>query len=317
MNIGGKKWLVLLAAGAGLAMAVNAASTPPPVPPLPPLLASPMQFFRDLLATNAAGREAYLAGRTPAQKKLLDQKLAEYQALNPEQRELRLTMTELRYFLVNLLPLPKEMRTNYWPQLPAKYRPMLAERLRIWDVLSAENQAKLLDNESALSCLLRLEKAPLPPLPTAPPSLPPVRRRQIEEAMGLWNGISEAQRQTMVARFHRFFELSEREKRQTLETLPVSQRQNCEAFLAAFARLPKEQRAKCTAALGQFLSLAPAEQDQFLKNAVRWQAMRPADRQAVRAIIQEVPPLPPLPPGFIPGHTVGITGGLTNDPILR
>ena len=70
----------------------NVQSTPPPVPPVP-TMKSPVDSFRTLLVMPAADRKAHLATRTAeVQQKIVD-KIREYQALTPEERELRLKIT--------------------------------------------------------------------------------------------------------------------------------------------------------------------------------------------------------------------------------
>ena len=42
----------------------------------------------------------------------------------------------------------------------------------------------------------------------------------------------------------------------------------------------------------------PTERAEFLKNARRWSQMPPAERQAWRDLVANVPEWPPMPPGF-------------------
>lgn len=295
---------------AGMMWAAVPPSAPPVArPPLPPLGAPPMELFRVLLNTNSMGREAFLNTRTPEQRRLFEHKLAEYATLTPAQRELRLTLTDLRHYLLLFLHLPVEWRGTYLAQLPDAYRPMVAERLKMWDQLDEATRRELLQHEDLLAFLVRMENAPPVPQGFFLASLPPERRAPMEKALKVWNQAPAQHQQAMLARFKHFFQLSESEQRQVLDALPPDQRQAPEKFLAAFSRLPAEQREKYTAAVNRFLSLTPTEREQFLKNAMTWQTLTPEQRQAVKDMVSKVPPLPPLPPGLL-NETGGSLGGL-------
>jgi hypothetical protein len=50
-----------------------------------------------------AERREFLANRSPEAQKLILAKVKEYEALRPEERDLRLWVTELRWYLLPLL----------------------------------------------------------------------------------------------------------------------------------------------------------------------------------------------------------------------
>jgi hypothetical protein len=284
--------------GVWVAVAAFQAVTAEILPPLPPLPPSPLQFFRDLLNTNEAGRTAFLAGKLPEQRQAIEAKLAEYLALPADQRELRLCLTELRWYLLAVLRAPEKIRLQYLGQVPEKYRSLVQDRLKIWDTLPEENRKEMLQNEAALAYIIRLEQTTPLQGQALLAALPEEKRRQVATFLEVWRGLPVAQQQAMVSRFQQFFGLTEPEKRQTLKSVPVEQRQQTEQVLGAFERLPKEQREKCLAAFQQFLNLTAKEREQFLQNAIRWQAMSPETRQSLSNWVQKFPPLPPLPPGF-------------------
>jgi hypothetical protein len=267
--------------------------------------------FRDLLSTNAAGREAFLSQRSPEQRQLIAQKLAEYEGLSPAQRELRLTLTDLRHYLMLFLHLPESWRETYLAQLPEMYRPLVAERLKIWDRLDETTRKELLQNEDLLAYLVRLENAPPVPQGLFLFSLPKERRLAIEAALKTWNQTPPQRQQAMLQRFKHFFHLSEAEQRQVLEALPPQERQTPERFLAALFRLPARQREKYAEALNRFLSLSPTEQEQFLRNAMTWKSLTPEQREIVREMVNKVPPLPPLPPGLLQNTGPALGGAPT------
>src|SRR5437762_10215665 len=104
---------VVVAAGSQLLStclpAQNAANSPvapraraakPPVPiivPSVPSPKSPVDLFRDLLAMSPAERKNFLTNRPPAAQKMILAKVREYESLKPDQREVRLKVTELRW----------------------------------------------------------------------------------------------------------------------------------------------------------------------------------------------------------------------------
>jgi hypothetical protein len=302
-------WCIL-----GAALCNRAPAAEMVAPPVPPMPASPTQFFRDLLATNEVGRAASLASKNPEQRRILEQKLQEYLALNPDQRELKLTLTDLRYYLMALLRAPLPMRELHFAQLPEKYRPLIAERLRVWDRLPQATQQELLTNEASLSYLVRLDKASPLQGKAMLAALPAEKRQQMEVALSQWRALPADQQQDLTTRFGRFFELTEKERQQTLAVLPADLRRNNEQMLAALARLPKEQRERCMSGLEKFLTLSQAEREQFLQNAARWQAMSTDQRKTMRDSVMKFPPMPPMPPGFF---GVPITAVPTNRPSVQ
>ena len=68
-----------------------------------PRMQSPVDFFRQLLAMTPAERVASLTNRPPEARARILAKVREYQALGPDERELRLRATELRWYLTPLL----------------------------------------------------------------------------------------------------------------------------------------------------------------------------------------------------------------------
>ena len=79
---------------------VPVAIMPQMTPPMPP---SPMDYFRSLLAMSPAQRESALAKKPARIRERILAKVNEYAALDPDERELRLRATELRWYLMPLL----------------------------------------------------------------------------------------------------------------------------------------------------------------------------------------------------------------------
>src|ERR1019366_3696650 len=102
--------LVLCAAGQMLVSPAPAQDSTNPSPPLksfsvpanvmPPLpqTHSPVAFFRQLLGMTPPERANYLTNRPPEIRERILAKAREYLTLDPNERELRLRATELRWY---------------------------------------------------------------------------------------------------------------------------------------------------------------------------------------------------------------------------
>jgi len=89
-----------------------------------------------------------------------------------------------------------------------------------------------------------------------------------------------------------------------------------EKTLKTFDGLPPAQRGRCLRAFTQFASMSQQDRAEFLKNAERWSQMSPADRQAWRDLVVNVPVWPPLPEGFVaqPASPLNSHSSVTTNP---
>ena len=294
-------WLALFAAGQIVVTPSSAqdstrvpVSAKPPVVPasiMPPPPQSPVKFFRQLLAMTAPERENYLTNRPPEIRDRILAKVLEYLALTPDERELRLRATELRWYL---LPLLRESPTNRaagLAQVPDDLRGLVQSRLTEWSILPPSLQTEFLANEGILYYFSHVDStnSPSPGGRVAPSDADQVR----------WNALTENDRLRIASEFNRFFELTPVEKQKTLGTLSDAERAQMEKTLQAFDKLPPAQRAQCERAFTKFAGMSPAERAEFLKNAERWSQMPPQERQAWRDLVAQVPVWPPLPNALI------------------
>ncbi len=267
------------------------------MPPLPQL-ASPVDIFRELLAMNPEQRERAIAEKPEPRRSSLRAKLAEYTALSPEERELRLHMTELRWRLTPLMNMNPTNRASLLRGVPVKDRKLIQERLQQWDQLKPQAQKELLDNQATVDYFARLETSSPDQRAAILQSLPEDRRAQVEADFNRWRSQSPNERDRLYRGLTQFFELTTQERERILAKLPASQRTQAQQTLDAIAKLPDDQRARCLESYRKFTSLSPAEREQFAKNAERWQAMSEASRENWRKLARTLPPLPPLPPGL-------------------
>ena len=261
---------------------------PPPANLIPPLPPSPVKYFRQLLAMTPLERDNYLTNRPPEVRDRILAKIREYLALAPDERELRLDATELRWYLPPLLRESPATRATHLAQVPDHLRDLVGNRLEQWDALPPQSQQEFLDNESALGYFSHVD-------PTNAPPEPGVQRGPSNAEQARWQALPEAERQKITAQFNQFFELKPAEKRKTLDTLSDAERAQMEKTLQSFDKLPPAQRAQCIRAFTKFAGMSPAERAEFLKSAERWSQLPPQERQAWRDLVAQVPLWPPLP----------------------
>ncbi len=247
------------------------------MPPSPQAL-SPVAFFRNLLAMSPKERSELLTNRAPEIRARIFVKIHEYEALDPDERELRLRATELRWYLMPLLQVKPANRADQLAQVPEDLRDLVKSRLTQWDILPPPLKEEFLKNDQALHYFVRIE----------PPGY------------SVTDGLPDSQGQKVSQQFSKFFELTAAEKQETLSTLSAAERTQMAKTLRAFDQLPSEQRMQCVHNYAKFAGLSAAERSEFLKNAERWSQMSPTERQAWRDLVAHVPQWPPLPPTIFP-----------------
>jgi Protein of unknown function (DUF3106). len=266
------------------------------LPPIPHSK-SPVDFFRELLALTPAGRENYLTNRPPEIRDRILAKVREYEALDPNERELRLRATELRWYLLPLLHESPTNRAARLAQVPDDLRDLVKTRLDLWNILPPPLQQEFFESERALRYFTQVDSPNNPPMPPIPPGRGRHHGPQ-DHNLARWNALPEDQRQKITAQFNQFFELTPEEKKKTLNTLSDAERQQMEKTLETFGQLPPWQRQQCIRAFTEFASMSAQEKQDFLKNAQRWSQMSPEERQTWRDLVTHVPEWPPLPPGL-------------------
>ncbi|HEX4350556.1 MAG TPA: DUF3106 domain-containing protein [Verrucomicrobiae bacterium] len=243
---------------------------------IPPPPQSPVVFFRQLLQMSPAERNKSLADRLPQARAHITAKVREYLALNPDERELRLRATELRWYLMPLLQMSPTNRTVRLAQVPPELQRLVQVRLSEWDVLPPRLQQEFLANDKTLNYVAHVE-TPNPPSP-------------------------DPQQQKIADQVNQFFDLTPGEKRKLLGTLSDSERTQMEKTLTTFDGLPAQQRALCIRNYAKFAGMSDGERAEFLKNAESWSKLSPQERQAWRDLVARIPMWPPMPQ--VPSHTV-------------
>lgn len=276
---------------------VREPETLPEMPPVPLGPRTPITFFRELLAMEEAERSLTLSTYPPERQTQILAKVREYELLDPNERELRLRVTELSWYLRPLMTTPAPYRAEQLAMIPEPNRGLLAKRLTEWDKLPGQVQKELLNLEPTLPYIAEIGGRSELQRQQILSHLSPARRSTLEKGLQKWGAMSEGQRQRTLYRFNQFFKLSRAEKEKTLMTLSEPERQHIERTLQTFANLSEDQRAWCLRSFEKFASLSPEERQEFLDRAERWKLMPPSEREAWRQLVAIVPPpLPPLPP---------------------
>jgi uncharacterized protein DUF3106 len=294
-----------------VAIPTNVALKPDLLPPTPTMAKSPVDFFRELSALSPAERRAALGNRSPENRKAILAKIREYEALKPDQRNLRLKATELRYYLLPLMRMPPTNRVEQLNLIPEEDRKMVEDHLKEWDAMPPALQAELLQHQDTIRYLLEIQGVAHPSLaPTTATNLSLARRTKLEKGIQEWQSLSETERDNMMGRFKQFFDLTESEQKKTLNTLSEAERRQIEKTLKNYAGLAPGQRNECLRSFNKFASMNLIERQQFLKNAEKWKLMTPDERATWRNIVEaapllppaqaNTPPLPPFPKASVP-----------------
>ena len=282
-------WMVVGSASLAQTSAPPAA-TPPQLTNAPSATFSagkcPVDTFRELLAMSASERNQFLTNRSLVSQRMIQAKIKEYLALSPEMRELRLRATELRWYLLPLMNAPATNRTAQLAAIPEQVRPLVEDRLRLWDTLTPADQKRLLSPalDTLVTQVVRMHGSSNG-LPAMHVIIPPARRQWLEKGIQHWQEMTEDQRQEIANNFYLFFELKPQEKSKTINTLSDPERRQLERTLASFESLSPDKRAQCLESFDKFTSLSVEERQQFLENAQRWESMTPTERQAWRDLV--------------------------------
>jgi hypothetical protein len=283
--------------------AVNLTAAEPMEPPMPP---SPIAEFRRWLESPEE-RKVALAKRSPEKRQQLENKINEYIALQPIERERRLSATELQWYVTQIISLPKSKRDEGLRQVSIIWQPMVMERLSTWDKMPPDLQSEARQHRLAMEYV----SAPANKQDAVLKTLPPTERVALMQRVAQWKILPAVERERLDERLGAFFKMRMEQQQQTLNNFSDDERKSMEAALASFRTLTPEQREVC---IRSFMKLADkfAAMDQtqriaFLKNAERWQEMPQKDRDMWRQIVAIVPPMPaaplpnpPLPPQLPP-----------------
>lgn len=290
----------------------SAASSPVTLAP------SPVKVFRELLLKPPEEREELLSLRPPGMREPLEAKIKEYLALSPEERELRLQATELRHYLLQLMPVPATNRPPLLAQIPEPMRAVVTSRLETWNLFPPAMQDEMIENEQMVRYFTQLRGADATQREAILAGLSPAQQARVKSELARWQSLSDKDRSAIFTQLNQFFDLNPSERETALRKLSEPEREAMEQTLTAFGHLTPQQRAVCIASFAKFANMTLPERQLFLKQADAWQRMTPSERERWRELVTRVPDWPPLPPGMLPLpaaaqlHPVPAAGGSTN-----
>jgi len=279
-----------------------AESAPSRVAPPNPSLASPVGFFRELLAMNVTEREEALAGRPKAQASVIRAKLAEYELLNEDEREGRLRQLELYRLLWPLMRLPVSARGERMESIPESDRTLVAKRLSEWDRLSPQQQTNALKSKTFISYFCRPETTRFGSRQTdLSKIMPPVSRQKLERDLPGWRDIKDEEQHKFIDRLDQILRLSEEERARILDSLSRTEQAQMQLTLKRFEKLTLAQREQCLEGFSKLARLTVEERRRFILDSDRWMAMSSEQRNLwIRMILQvNPPPLPPTSAGSV------------------
>jgi hypothetical protein len=264
----------------------------PEGPPDPATIKSPVAVFRELLNMEPAERTKALAGRTEETRKRILAKIREYQSLRPDERELRLKVTELGYYLRPLMRTPATNRTAQIAVVPAGYRELVQVRLEKWDHLTPETQRKLLENEAAIRAITEVTNG-------VSTNAMRIRSFMLQNTVSNWNRLPDKDQKELSENFDYFFQLKPAERQKAIKILSKEERAQIDVTLRKFGKLTPDQRTQCIQSFEKLAAMSPKERQQFFRNTERWEMMTPKEREDWRMLVETAPLLPPtvsLPP---------------------
>ncbi len=283
--------LAVISAAAAAPMAL-----PAPNPPMPPISSSPVDLFRNLLATNSVGRERWLSTKPAATRQYIEGKLREYELMPAPDREARLHALQLRWHMRYFMQLNPAERTPRLATLPEADRDLLRRQLGPWDILPPQLKKDVLENENVLRMVVASGNTNK--IDNVFATMTPDQREELRQQHGRWNQLPADRKEQILARFNQFFELRDAEKNQVVVQLNETEREQMEKTLSRFGNLSKEEREQAMQGFKKFAELSPAEQASFLRTADRWKMMSESDRQLWRRVVasfktKRTPPIPP------------------------
>ena len=259
----------------------------PPATLSPRLTPSPVELFRMLLGTNAAGREAWLALKPANSRATIEAKLREYEVMTPEQREQKLRASQISWYLPALMKMPATDRAAVLAAIPEEDRKVIEMRLGQLSILPPPLFTQIATNQGLLLMINTGQKGGSNILAQVSPD----RRRLAEQVYPVWK---------------KLLELPPSARTKPLDKLTAADRANMELALGKLGKLTGEERAQAYAGFKKFAELSASEREAFLNSAERWRAMNEKDREVWRkmaaALQRPIPSLPVPRPLLIPGR---------------
>jgi hypothetical protein len=273
-----------------------------PIPPATAAATAATDLWRRVLAMNAEQREEFIQSKPASAQVYLRSKVREYLALSPAEQEARLAALELRSMMLSLMKLSAPVRAQQLQALSAVKRKEVERRLLTWDILPPPLQKDVLENETVVRLFIESRQSGASREQLLA-DMPPQRRQEVEKKLEAWDSMTGEKQDQVFASVERFFELDEKTRSRTLGELSDRDRARLMPTLSAFDRMPKEQRDRALEGFRRFKQLSAAEQQEFVRTAQRWEAMKESDKRLWRQIVISLRSAPMPPPPTPPART--------------
>ena len=112
---------------------------------------SPFFFFRQLLKMDPQEAEEAIQKRPEKFQEIIRKKVEEYKQMPHQQREWKLQVLDLRWYLFCGLDLSEDKLDKYVESIPEDYREIIQARLKRWFSIPAEQRASILKNARMFS----------------------------------------------------------------------------------------------------------------------------------------------------------------------
>jgi hypothetical protein len=262
-------------------------------PALPQVKDSPIEHLRHLLNADREKLASMLEQHSSSTRAFWERKLAEYTALEKQERDRRLRDAQRHWYLMLLLRSEPAERESKLLNIPAPDRALIATRIRDWEALSADLQRDVMTYLPALRYFGRLVSMNSR-----------ARKQALEHAQRAgndltdmpkgWEQLDPGYRSSMFRAYQQFFVLEKQERSQVLVNIPTPQRQTLQARLEKLEGMAPEVRRKCLEALQTYAEMTPEERTLFQVTAARWKKMHPSEHSIWKKLVRRVPPMPPV-----------------------
>ena len=265
----------------------------PEGPPLPSIADSPVRFLARMLAASELERERMLRSHTAESQAFWLRKIGQYEIFSEAERQERLQISQLHWYLALLIRVPPEQRARRLLDIPRLDRHIVERRLKQWDELSEQLRDDILANIKVLQYFARLAS-----------QLPKERESLVEGSQDLaaagkelsasWQQLPLERRREMFNAYVQFYQMPASRQEATLQKVPFPPvRRELQDRLTELDRLPQEERRQLIGSLKTFAQMTPEEQARFHRNAARWRTMAPQEREFWMRYVKGLPPLPP------------------------
>jgi len=263
-------------------------------PPIPSVLDSPVSHLKRLLEADLEQRNALLPPKGERSRLFWQKKLQEYEKLEPEERQRRLQEAQWHWYLMLIMRAEGPARSRVLAEIPDEDRPLIENRLQVWEALPKDIQQGILTHLPALRYFARFAATSdagdqgnpskdLQPMDVASKNDHPE-----------WHELPPERRRSIFLSYQTFFDLETPIKRRVLSKIPLPQRMGIQERLTQMERLSPSQRDQCLAALKAYARMSEEERKRFQQTAQQWKSLPIESLAAIRKVAVRVPPLPTL-----------------------